>query len=195
MRNRTQLVWICGVLIYLSTAPLYASGRSGETLAVPCNGCHGADGVSSGKSIPSIAGQDAEFMTRAMLEYKEGKRSATIMNRIAKGYKEYELRKIAKYFSRKPWRSIAGTQETHLIARGQTLHREHCAECHEDIGRYQDQDVPRIAGQTPHYLFMQMMLYRDGVEKLPQPSEMADKMALLDPTDIRALAQLYSSID
>lgn len=195
MRNRIQLVGICVVSIYLWAPASHASGPSDEALAVPCNGCHGAGGVSSGDSIPSIAGQDAEFMTRAMLAYKEGKRSATIMNRIAKGYKEYELRKIARYFSRKPWRSIASRQETTLLERGRTLHRKHCAECHEDIGRYQDQDVPRIAGQPPRYLYLQMTLYRDGIEKLPQPSEMADKMALLDETDIKALAQLYSSID
>ena len=195
MRNDTRLMGMCGFLIYLSTAASYAAGPSDEALAVPCNGCHGAGGVSSGDSIPSIAGQDAEYMTRAMLEYKEGKRSATIMNRIAKGYKEYELRKIARYFSRKPWRSIASIQETTLLERGRTLHRKHCAECHEDIGRYQDQDVPRIAGQPHRYLIIQMTLYRDGIENLPQPNEMADKMALLDKTDIEALAQLYSSID
>jgi len=134
-------------------------------------------------------------MTRVMLEYKQGKRSATIMNRIAKGYKEYELRKISRYFSRKPWGSFSGTEKTAMLERGRALHRKHCAECHEDFGRHIDQDVPRIAGQTPRYLYMQMALYRDGVENLPQPSEMADKMALLDETDMKALAQLYSSID
>ena len=195
MRNRTQLIGICAVLICLSTTSSYSSSRTEETLAIPCNGCHGADGVSSGKSMPSIAGQDAAFMTRVMLEYKQGKRSATIMNRIAKGYKEYELRKISRYFSRKPWRSFGGTEKKAMLERGRALHRKHCAECHEDIGRYRDQDVPRIAGQAPKYLYMQMTLYRDGVENLPQPSEMADKMALLDETDMKALAQLYSSID
>lgn len=194
MRNLTQLLGICGLLMCVSP-PSSSSGRAAETLALPCNGCHGAEGVSSGTSIPSIAGQDAEFMTRVMLEYKQGKRSATIMDRIAKGYKEYELRKIARYFSRKPWRSSKGPHQTELLERGRTLHRQHCAECHEDMGRYRDQDVPRIAGQPPRYLYAQMALYRDGVENLPQPSEMADKMALIDETDMRALAQLYSSLD
>lgn len=194
MRNLTQLLGICGTLMCLS-APSFSSSPTAEVLALPCNGCHGMDGVSSGASIPSIAGQDPEFMTRVMMEYKQGKRSATIMNRIAKGYKEYELRKIAQYFSRKPWRSTTGTHKTALLERGRALHHKHCSECHEDIGRYRDKDVPRIAGQPPRYLYMQMMLYRDGIENLPQPSEMADKMALIDETDIKALTQLYSSID
>ena len=194
MRYPTRLLGAY-VLLSLSLTPSSSSGRAGETLALPCNACHGSNGISSGRSIPSIAGQDAEFMTRVMVEYKEGKRSATIMDRIAKGYKEYELRKIARYFSGKPWQSINGPKEPGLLERGQTLHRQHCAECHEDMGRYQDKDVPRIAGQRRHYLYLQMEMYRDGSENLPQPSEKAEKMAVLDDADIEALAQLYSSID
>lgn len=192
--RKLRVVFACAALLSL---PLQssASGPSADALSLPCSGCHGTDGVSAGMSIPSIAGQDAEFMSRAMLEYKDGTRSATIMNRIAKGYKEYELRKIARYFSRKPWRSIKGPQEPGLLEQGRRLHREHCAECHEDTGRYHDQDVPRIAGQQFRYLYLQMMLYRDGDENLPQPSEMAEKMALIDDAGVKALAQLYANTD
>lgn len=192
--RKLLFVFACAALLSLPPQSS-ASGPSADALSLPCNGCHGTDGVSVGISIPSIAGQDAEFMSRAMREYKDGTRSATIMNRIAKGYKEYELRKIARFFSRKPWRSIKGPQEPGLLERGRRLHREHCAECHEDTGRYHDQDVPRIAGQRPRYLYMQMMLYRDGGENLPQPTEMAEKMALIDDTGIKALAQLYANTD
>ena len=185
-------IFVCSALLAL---PLQspASGPSADALSLPCNGCHGSEGVSAGEGIPSIAGQNAEFMTRAMLEYRNGTRSATIMNRIARGYKEYQLRKIARYFSRKPWRSIRGAREPGLLELGRRLHRQHCAECHEDTGRYQDQDVPRIAGQRPRYLYMQMMLYRDGSDNLPQPTEMAEKMALIDDAGVKALAELYAN--
>ena len=192
--RKLRVVFACAAMLLL---PLKspASGPSADALSLPCNGCHGTDGVSSGISIPSIAGQDAEFMTRAMLEYRDGTRSATIMNRIAKGYKEYELRKIAGYFSRKPWQSIKGPQAPGLLERGRRLHREHCAECHEDTGRYQDQDVPRIAGQRLRYLYMQMLLYRDAGENLPQPTEMAERMVLIDDVGMKALAHLYANTD
>lgn len=195
MRNPTRLIETCGVLICLSPVLSYASGSSAEALALPCNGCHGDGGVSVGTSIPSIAGQDSDFMTRVMVEYKEGKRASTIMGRIAKGYKEYELRKIARYFAKKEWRSVREADRPALLERGRAVHKEHCAECHEDMGRYQDKDVPRIAGQRPQYLYMQMMLYRDGTEDLPQPGEMEEKMALIDDDDTEALAHLYGSID
>ena len=195
MRSPIKSTAIYVVLICLSPAVSFSSGSSAEALALPCNGCHGDGGVSVGKSIPSIAGQNPDYMTRVMKEYKEGKRTSTIMDRIAKGYKEYELRKIARYFSKRPWRSIREDESPDLQERGRIVHKEHCAECHEDMGRYQDKDVPRIAGQRPEYLYTQMMLYRDGTEDLPQPSEMAEKMTLIDDDDVEALAHLYGSID
>jgi len=173
---------------------LLASGRSAEALSAPCNGCHGSDGISEGDAIPSIAGMNAEYMTKAMVQFKEGRRSATIMNRIAKGYKDYELRKIARYFSSKKWGSVPSTQQETRVARGRQLHEQHCAECHEDSGQYQDKDVPRIAGQRNHYLQTQLLLYYEGKETLPQPSEMADKLAEVPKEDLPALSAFYSTL-
>jgi sulfide dehydrogenase cytochrome subunit len=96
------------------------------------------------------------------------------MDRIAKGYKEYELRKVARYFSRQPWVRVDTPFELSLVARGRELHKSHCAECHEDFGRYQDQDVPRLAGQRPDYLLIQLEQYFDKQPKMPQPSDMAE---------------------
>lgn len=171
-----------------------ASGLSAEALSLPCNGCHGPDGVSQGVSIPSIAGMNAEYMTEAMVQFKQGRRSATIMTRIARGYKDYELRKIAGYFSSKTWGTVPSIAKKELVTRGRRLHEQHCAECHEDSGRYQDKDVPRIAGQRHNYLQIQLALYYEGIEGLPQPSEMAEKLAEIAREDLTALAAFYSTV-
>jgi sulfide dehydrogenase cytochrome subunit len=171
-----------------------ASGPSAEALSLPCNGCHGSGGVSQGAGIPTIAGMNAEYMAEAMVQFKEGRRSATIMNRIAKGYRDYELRKIARYFSSKKWRTVSSTQREELVSRGRQLHDQYCAECHEDSGRYQDKDVPRIAGQRHKYLQTQLLLYYEGKEKLPQPSEMAEKLAEIAKDDLPALSAFYTTV-
>jgi sulfide dehydrogenase cytochrome subunit len=182
------------VAVLLLPLELLASGRSAEALSGPCNGCHGTDGISQGDAIPSIAGMNAEYMTEAMVQFKEGRRNATIMNRIAKGYKDYELRKIARYFSSIEWKTVPSIQQETLVARGRELHEQHCAECHEDSGRYQDKDMPRIAGQRHHYLQTQLLLYYQGEEKLPQPSEMAEKLAEIAKGDLPALSAFYSTL-
>ena len=138
---------------------------------------------------------NAEFMAEAMVQFKEGRRSATIMNRIAKGYRDYELRKIARYFAAKEWRSVRSTQQEELVTRGRQLHAQYCAECHEDSGRYQDKDVPRIAGQGYSYLETQLTIYQEGKEQLPQPSDMADKLAEIAKDDLSALSAFYSTVE
>lgn len=75
-----------------------AAGASGETIGVTCNGCHGTDGLSRG-AAPSLKGQSAEKIQKAMLDFKNGKRPATIMDRIAKGYTDQEITAMAKYFA------------------------------------------------------------------------------------------------
>lgn len=185
---------VCAALPSLPLQSL-ASGPSAETLGLPCNGCHGTDGASQGDSIPSIAGMNAEYMAKVMVQFKEGRRSATIMNRIAKGYRDYELRKIARYFAAKEWRSVRPTQQEELVTRGHRLHEKYCTECHEDSGRYQDKDVPRIAGQRHDYLKTQLALYHAGEEQLPQPSEMADKLSEIAKDDLSALSAFYSTVE
>ena len=181
-------------LLLLTPVTLEAAGKSAEALSAPCNACHGPDGVSHGDAVPSIAGMSAEYMTEAMLQFKEGRRSATIMNRIAKGYKEYELRKIARYFASKDWQSVPSTRQDALVVRGRQLHEQYCAECHEDSGRYQDKDMPRLAGQKHHYLLIQLRLYQKNEESLPQPSEMAEKLAEIPTEDLPALSAFYSTL-
>jgi cytochrome c553 len=67
--------------------------------AVACNACHGTDGRSEG-GMPAIAGYNAPDLHRMLVEFKEGKRQATVMHQLAKGYSSEELRRIAEYFSR-----------------------------------------------------------------------------------------------
>jgi sulfide dehydrogenase cytochrome subunit len=187
-----------GVAVLLFSSQIASgvfAGPSESGISLTCNGCHGWNGVSQGVSIPSIAGLNADYMTKAMEQFKTGKRSATIMDRIAKGYKDYELRKVARYFSRQPWVRVDTALEPSLIARGQELHERHCSECHEDSGRYQDQDVPRLAGQRPNYLLIQLEQYVDKQPKMPQPSDMAEKLAEIDRSDLPALSAFYSSVD
>lgn len=70
----------------------------GTMLSNSCAACHGTDGNSPG-SIPSIGGKSAEFIETALLEFKAGKRTATVMNRHASGYTEEEIRLIAAFFA------------------------------------------------------------------------------------------------
>ena len=68
----------------------------GMVLALSCASCHGTNGASPG-SIPRIQGRPAEYIEKAMLQFKAGQRPATVMNRIAKGYTDEEIKLLSAY--------------------------------------------------------------------------------------------------
>ncbi|MBI3775530.1 MAG: cytochrome C [Gammaproteobacteria bacterium] len=74
-----------------------AADLRGAILANPCAGCHGMDGVSTG-SIPSINLLSADAIVAALKAFKSGERPGTVMDRIAKGYTDEEIQRIADYF-------------------------------------------------------------------------------------------------
>lgn len=68
---------------------------SGATLAATCTGCHGPAGHSAG-AIPSIHGRTEADLLQAMLDFKNDRRPATMMNRHAKGFSDEELVALAR---------------------------------------------------------------------------------------------------
>jgi sulfide dehydrogenase cytochrome subunit len=66
--------------------------------AAACSGCHPASPrVSS--PVPRLAGVDRAAIVRAMQEFRSGQRSATVMDRIAKGFTDDEIQAIAAWFA------------------------------------------------------------------------------------------------
>jgi cytochrome c553 len=49
--------------------------------------------------VPPLAGRNADEIVAAMQDFRSGKREATIMNRIAKGFSDEETRAIAVWLS------------------------------------------------------------------------------------------------
>jgi cytochrome c553 len=75
-----------------------ASAADAPPGASSCTGCHPAtSGVAT--PVPRLNGRDAAQITTAMTEFRTGKRPATVMDRIAKGFTDDETKAIAAYFA------------------------------------------------------------------------------------------------
>jgi len=70
----------------------------GAEIAATCAACHGTDGRSRG-AIPALAGRDRGELVRLMREFRDGRRSSTIMREIARGYGDAEIDAAAAYFA------------------------------------------------------------------------------------------------
>ncbi len=70
-----------------------------RNLAATCFTCHGTDGRSVGGVPPSLAGQNRDYLLKQLQEFRDGKRPATIMHQLGKGYTNEQLNLIAGYFA------------------------------------------------------------------------------------------------
>jgi cytochrome c553 len=70
-----------------------------RSLAANCAACHGTDGNSVGGAIPALAGMNKEYFLNQIKAFREGKREATLMHQISKGYSDAEMAALGDYFS------------------------------------------------------------------------------------------------
>ncbi len=65
------------------------------TVAAACSSCHGPQRTAESR-IPLLGNQPVAVLERKLLKYRTGELQGTVMNRIARGFDEAELRAIAR---------------------------------------------------------------------------------------------------
>ncbi len=94
----------------LSTESNAISGNvaKGKEKAAVCSGCHGDDGNvvdKDGKALnaetPRLAGQYEDYLINALKDYKKGIRKNPIMNGMAEGLSDDDIRDIAAFYADK----------------------------------------------------------------------------------------------
>jgi len=102
--DQRQLSVCLPSLILLLTIWVSHSSAANETVsrgaavAYACMICHGPDGQSTG-AIPSLKAMPAQTLRETMLAYRNGERSGTVMNRLARGLDDADIEAVATYFS------------------------------------------------------------------------------------------------
>lgn len=209
---------LCSVfgLIQLNAA-LAVDTASPSMLSNTCLGCHGSNGISAGPAIPTISGMSELYIIGAMLAYKydndEDKidvvieadsefeyveffaRTSTVMNRIAKGYSEEEIKIIAKYLSAMPFVSADQSLDEAQAKSGAKLHETHCEKCHEDGGSSTEDDAGILAGQWVSYLQYTMADFASGDRDMPKKmkKQMEEARAVSGDEAVRDLIQFYAN--
>jgi cytochrome c553 len=75
-------------------------GTPPPKVAQLCVACHGKDGVGMMGDYPTLAGQHADYLARALEEYKKGDRKNAVMPTFMTGVTDAEVQEIADYYSR-----------------------------------------------------------------------------------------------
>jgi sulfide dehydrogenase cytochrome subunit len=157
----------------------------------PCIECHGVAGVAAKPGVPHIDGQHAQYMQDSLRAFaKDSRMSSTAAH---KGLSRDALNEVvAHYAGQKVTRPHPATDPA-LVARGETIYNNRCADCHMDNGRESDKDAPIMAGQDPDYLARQALLYRKGDRRFP--TMMDDAYRGLSEADLKAVAHFFAAQD
>lgn len=96
---RRALATTCLMVAATGAAQAADAIPPGARLAATCTGCHGTNGATQGNALPPLVGQAKEQILTALKDFKSGKRPATIMTQLTKGYTDEQLEALASYFA------------------------------------------------------------------------------------------------
>ncbi len=80
----------------VQAASIYA-GKS--KAAAVCSQCHSIKALSADAPFPSLAGQNQDYLKKALKEYRDKTRVSDIMNAIAGSLTDRDINNIAAYYS------------------------------------------------------------------------------------------------
>jgi len=100
-----RLSWVASVAVALCAAGT-ACGADLEAakkkVSEVCQACHGMDGNSQIPDYPKLAGQNQDYLAKALRDYKSGARKDPTMNGFAGTLTTQDIDNLAAYFSSQP---------------------------------------------------------------------------------------------
>ncbi len=140
---------------------LAADLKAGKNTAAMCQGCHGAEGVSSNPMWPSLAGQKAAYLEKQLNAFKSGKRVNATMKGMVAALDKTAIENVSAYFASLPTKSAGG--DASLAKKGEEK-ATMCMGCHGNNAEGRGQ-FPKLAGQHPQYLAKQLNSFKSGERK------------------------------
>lgn len=99
MKISTVLVLSLLLTTTAGTAAAAGDSTAGKEKSALCASCHGTDGNSTDPQFPRLAGQHANYLERALMDYRSGARKNPIMAGFAGGLSDTDIANLAAYFS------------------------------------------------------------------------------------------------
>ena len=93
--RRLRAVALFALLLAVAPAASHAQQATAPAGAASCSGCHAS--ANQATAIPSLEGRAPADIVAAMQDFRAGRRPATLMDRIAKGFTDDELVAIAAH--------------------------------------------------------------------------------------------------
>lgn len=177
-------------------SPLPSKGnvRAGKTLATQmCSGCHGEDGNSISPTMPSLTGQNQNYLISAIKAYREGRRKNATMQSIAKNLNNAGIQNLSAYFAAQQPKKVVGNDSTagpyDPLGDGAKIAAT-CNGCHGANGNSTTKGIPSLSRLQPKYLTTAIKAYQSGSRK---NDTMNTLVSLLSDSDIEKISWYYAT--
>jgi cytochrome c553 len=178
-------------LYYALQEPQRAAARgtgdpeAGKVLAQGCASCHGTDGNATAPDTPTLSGQDAPYLVKALKDYQNGQRDHALMVSAMAGSSDADIDAMATYYAAQ---EPAARQVPKPLTTAELVAR--CDRCHGPGGNSTDPRHPSLAGQHAKYLEQVIEAYVSGERSNVAMHAMS---APLKRGDIELIAAHYAS--
>ncbi|PAU77543.1 c-type cytochrome [Halomonas salipaludis] len=178
---------------------------AGQELAGTCAACHGQEGISPSASFPHLAGQQASYLAKQIMDIRDGNREVPQMAGQVDDYSDQDAWDVAAFYAEQDANIGQADDEAELLARGEALYRggdmakgiPSCAACHTPTGEGIGSAVyPGLAGQFPDYTVSTLQDFAAGERANDPNNVMRDIAAKMSDADMQAVANyLYGLHD
>lgn len=171
-----------------------------------CYSCHGVQGVNPTQATPSLAGQNATYTYKMLLDYQSGRfyvdHKSDVMIDLMKTYNNQQMSDLAAYYEAqslpqavyKPETSTVTDATIKLVRKGDVSRMiTPCASCHGAQGEGGMNETPALTGMSPRMFVRHMKAYRSGDRNNDVNSSMAQFAENLTDEEIQSLADYYAS--
>lgn len=194
---------LVGAFSLAAQAQVAGDAAAGERKVAVCAACHGADGNSELGSNPKLAGQNARYTFKQLMDVKSGARQIPLMTGLLNNMSEQDLADIAAFYAAQTI-TLEGA-DPELIELGARVYRAGiaelgvaaCSACHSPNGGGVAQaGFPALGGQHAEYIATQMKAFRSGARANDgDSSPMRSVSERLTDREIEALASYISGLN
>ncbi|VAW70540.1 Cytochrome c4 [hydrothermal vent metagenome] len=201
--NFRSLIAIFTLASGFSTAASAVDLAAGEaTAGAICAGCHMPDGNSTVDMFPKLAGQHAQYLTKQLNDYKNGKRTDATMNGMAAALVTADdIANVSAFYASK--KATVANADANKVALGKAIYRggdtssalPACMGCHgSEAAGNPAAKFPALAGQHAAYTIKQLNSFRKGERTNDSNNMMQEVVSKMSAAEIDAVANYIAQM-
>lgn len=180
-----------------------ADPAAGEEKAPVCAACHGPTGVGIAPSFPNLAGQQASYLAKQIIDIRDGHRAVPQMTGLLDSFSDQDAWNVAVWYADQE--PVVGQADLtpEQLARGEELYRAGdlakgipaCSSCHSpDGGGIGSAVYPALSGQHANYIVSTLQAFASGARANSPSGMMSDIASKLSDEDMKAVGHYVQGL-